>query len=93
MCRAVPGAAQIQSVSVLQSGEQPSPPFVFASSQVSAGRSNFPFPQGGTGQLRPVTGSHADHRSMGGGRSAAITSRRTSAAPSDASPTVGGAPS
>jgi hypothetical protein len=80
-----PGAAQSQSVSVLQSGEQPSPPFVFASSQVSAGRSNVPFPHGGTGQSRPVAGSHVDHRSTSGGRSAAITSRRASAAPTDAS--------
>jgi len=72
----VPGAAQIQSVSVLQLVEQPSPPFVFPSSQVSAGRSNLPFPHGGTGQLTPVAGSQAGHRSMG------ITSARTSPAPS-----------
>jgi hypothetical protein len=70
----VPGAAQIQSVSVLQLAEQPSPPFVFPSSQVSAGRSNLPFPHGAMGQLRPVAGSQAGHRSMG------ITSARTSAA-------------
>jgi hypothetical protein len=70
----VPGAAQIQSVSVWQVGEQPSPPFVFPSSQVSAGRSNLPFPHGATGQLSPVVGSQAGHRSIG------IESGRTSAA-------------
>ena len=70
---------QIQSVSVLQSGEQPSPPFVFPSSQVSAGRSTLPFPHGGRGQLRPVAGSQAGPRSKAG-RSAGITSKRTSAA-------------
>ncbi len=87
-----PGAVQIESVSVLQTGEQPSPPFVFPSSQVSAGRSNFPFPHGGTGQLRPVAGSQAGHRSMGDGRSAGITSKRTSAALSGVDASRGAVP-
>ena len=86
-----PGAVQIQSVSVLQSGEQPSPPLVFPSSQVSAGRFNFPFPQGGTGQLRPVAGSQAGHRSKDG-TSAGITSRRTSAALSGVDASRGAVP-
>src|SRR5690349_18660224 len=41
-----PGVGQIQSVSVLQSGEQPSPPVRFPSSQVSAGGLSMPFPHG-----------------------------------------------
>src|SRR5215471_16052804 len=42
----LPGVGQIQSVSVLQSGEQPSPPWWLPSSQVSAGGLSMPFPQG-----------------------------------------------
>src|SRR5262245_5431414 len=41
-----PGVGQIQSVSVLQSGEQPSPPVWLPSSHVSAGGSSTPFPHG-----------------------------------------------
>ena len=41
----LPGAGQIQSVSVLQSGEQPSPPCWFPSSHVSTGALTAPLPQ------------------------------------------------
>src|SRR5262245_7748389 len=44
--QARPGVGQIQSVSVLQSGEHPSPPVRFPSSQVSAGGLSMPFPHG-----------------------------------------------
>src|SRR6185295_14854553 len=43
---AAPGVGQIQSVSVLQSGEQPSPPARLPSSHVSAGGLSMPLPHG-----------------------------------------------
>src|SRR6478735_4039642 len=43
---ALPGVGQIQSVSVLQSGEHPSPPVRFPSSHVSAGGVGMLFPHG-----------------------------------------------
>src|SRR5215467_11635815 len=42
----LPGVGQIQSVSVLQSGEQPSPPVWLPSSHVSAGGLSMPLPHG-----------------------------------------------